>query len=296
MHLLVSVASADEAAEAIAGGADIIDAKEPSAGPLGAVSPSVLREIDDVVAGRRVVTAALGDAEQEAIVQERARTFAAAGAAFVKVGFAAVHDRGRVGALLAAAVRGLNVRGVPRQPDGAAGLRRQPDRPGVIAVAYADDVGPDRDSVLEAAAASGAAGVLLDTARKDGAGLRDLVTVEELAAWVTRARRCGLLVAVAGKLRGEDLVWVRHAGADIAGVRGAACEGGRTGRVAAARVKVLAALLRGAAAAAGEDPAAVGHGDGGHADVHRRRDLGADAAHGDDVALLERVAPPALAE
>ena len=36
MQLLVSVSDGDEAAAALAGGADIIDAKDPVAGPLGA--------------------------------------------------------------------------------------------------------------------------------------------------------------------------------------------------------------------------------------------------------------------
>src|SRR4051812_47948913 len=42
MELLVSVRSAKEVEAALAGGADIIDAKEPSRGSLGAVSPKVL--------------------------------------------------------------------------------------------------------------------------------------------------------------------------------------------------------------------------------------------------------------
>jgi len=41
----VSVRSAGEVAAAVAGGADIVDAKEPTAGSLGPVSGRVLREI-----------------------------------------------------------------------------------------------------------------------------------------------------------------------------------------------------------------------------------------------------------
>jgi uncharacterized protein (UPF0264 family) len=40
---------------------------------------------------------------------------------------------------------------------------------------------------------------------------------------------------------------VRDAGADIAGVRGAACENGRTGRVSADRVRLLQLAVTGAA-------------------------------------------------
>ena len=51
MRLLVSVSSAAEASAALAGGADVIDAKDPLAGALGAVSADVLREIHAIVAG-----------------------------------------------------------------------------------------------------------------------------------------------------------------------------------------------------------------------------------------------------
>ena len=45
MRLLVSVRSAEEVAAALAGGADIIDAKEPARGSLGAVTATVLSAI-----------------------------------------------------------------------------------------------------------------------------------------------------------------------------------------------------------------------------------------------------------
>ena len=85
-------------------------------------------------------------------------------------------------------------------------------------------------------------GSLLDTVDKDGPGLRTLISPQALARWVERAHDAGLLVALAGKLAAEDLAYVRDAGADIAGVRGAACEGGRTGRVSAEKVRRLRTL------------------------------------------------------
>jgi (5-formylfuran-3-yl)methyl phosphate synthase len=60
-----------------------------------------------------------------------------------------------------------------------------------------------------------------------------------LARWVAQAHDAGLLVALAGKLTADDLSFVRDAGADIAGVRGAACDGGRTGRVSSDKVAQL---------------------------------------------------------
>src|SRR5262245_29817612 len=59
--LLVSVRSADEARAALVGGADLIDIKEPSRGPLGPAEPEVIDSIVAAVAGRVPVSAAPGE-------------------------------------------------------------------------------------------------------------------------------------------------------------------------------------------------------------------------------------------
>jgi uncharacterized protein (UPF0264 family) len=263
MQLLVSVATAAEASAALAGGADVIDAKDPHSGALGAVSMDVFRDISVAVAGGRSLSAALGDAADEDLIERDARARVAAGALFVKVGFGGVVGPGRVARLAAAAIRGARVtRGVltsartsgPWRDDATMGLRDEAiPEPGpfgdggVIVVAYADEpsaAGPTPMAFVALAARAGAAGVLLDTANKSGPGLRGLVTPSRLAAWVSEAHEAGLVVSLAGRLTADDLGFVRDAGADIAGVRGAACDGGRTSRVTAERVRGLRARLR----------------------------------------------------
>jgi uncharacterized protein (UPF0264 family) len=225
MRLLVSVRSAEEALAAVDGGADVVDAKDPEMGALGAVRPSVLSGIRAVVPSGSVVTAALGDAWEEAAVERLAREYASRGAELVKVGFAGVDDVSLVERLVAACVRGCD------QADRGAG---------VVAVAYADaSTGAGATGLLEIAARAGARGVLIDTAAKEGPGLRALWSFEELSAWIVGAHERGLLAAVAGKLVGDDLAFVSSAGADVAGVRGAACVGGRGGNVSAALVRAL---------------------------------------------------------
>src|SRR5262249_27258839 len=78
MRLLVSVASAAEALAALGGGADVVDAKDPHAGALGAVSAEVLHGIRAAIAGARPLSAALGDAIDEATIERDANTFVAA--------------------------------------------------------------------------------------------------------------------------------------------------------------------------------------------------------------------------
>jgi uncharacterized protein (UPF0264 family) len=249
MRLLVSVANAEEASAALAGGADVIDAKDPLAGALGAVPADVLREIHATIAGTRLVTAAIGDAADEIAIECMAGTFAAAGAALVKVGFAGITSASRIEKLIRAAVRGVSAgHGTWGPPlGGPIPIRLKPDPTGVVAVAYAD---ADRVASLAAgafvdvAARAGATGVLLDTADKSGPGLRDLMTAAVLGTWVAEAHDARLLVALAGKLSADDLEFVRDTGADIAGVRGAACEGGRTGRVSSERVATCSARVR----------------------------------------------------
>jgi uncharacterized protein (UPF0264 family) len=118
-------------------------------------------------------------------------------------------------------------------------------------VAYADSDTTMSLALLDMASEAGAIGVLLDTANKAGPGLRGLVPDAAVTAWVAAAHDRGLLAAVAGKLTADDLPFVRDAGADIAGVRSAACTGGRNGVVHAERVRLLRRACRSETAPAG---------------------------------------------
>jgi (5-formylfuran-3-yl)methyl phosphate synthase len=227
MQLLVSVSSAGEARSAVAGGADIVDAKDPSTGALGPVSLDAFISIRAAVDPSRLVTAALGDAGDGARLEALARGYVARGAGLVKAGFAGIADPARVAEIIA------RVQTACAEADETAG---------VVAVAYADTVGGasiDAAELVAIAASVGARGVLIDTADKRGPGLMGLWSVDVLASWVAQAHARGLVAAVAGKLAAQDLAAVCDAGADIAGVRGAACEGGRNGVISAERVGAL---------------------------------------------------------
>jgi uncharacterized protein (UPF0264 family) len=228
MRLLVSVTDVEEAAAALAGGADIVDAKDPGAGALGAVPVHVLHEIRMAIGNHRPVTAAIGDASDENAVETLARNFAATGTTLLKVGFLGIDSAARVSALLGGAIRGAGA--------GSDG------RCGVVAVAYADpacDCGIGVPRLLDTASQAGATGVLIDTVDKSGPGLCQLATPLTLARWAAEAHALGLTIALAGRLTADDLPIVRDAGADIAGVRGAACDGGRTDRISAEKVRRL---------------------------------------------------------
>jgi len=225
MQLLVSVANREDAEAALDGGADIIDTKDPGAGPLGPVILDVFAAVASVVGGARPLSAALGEPRDEVEAATLAGAFTAAGAAFVKVGV-------RDGAGTTATKRLLTA-----TRHGAHGQ--------VIAVAYAD-AGSDltRMRIVEAAIHAGVAGVLLDTADKHGPGLCDLLSPDGIDSWTSQVAAAGLIVALAGKLTADDVARLWGRGAAIIGVRGAACEGGRAGRIARDRVRGLKAAAR----------------------------------------------------
>jgi len=228
MRLLVSVRNAVEAAAALAGGADIVDAKEPLNGPLGQVSPAALASIATAVGNAAPVSAALGDICRDDIVSG-AHAAAHVHAAFVKVGFAGM--RGRLDAAA----------------DVLASAAVDASAAGLVLVAYADYEtieAPSPDEVIELADRSRAAAVLIDTCDKGGPRLTTLMTSDSLRTFVARARASGRMVAVAGSLTIEDLERVHDAGADVAGVRGAACDNGRNGVVSEHRVRALRRALR----------------------------------------------------
>ncbi len=234
MRLLVSVRSAAEVAPALAGGADVMDAKEPARGALGAVSPAVLSRIAAEVPDAVPLSVALGDLHTVREVESAiagAGVGHRAGAVYLKIGFAGVRSEIAIAELIAA---------------GVALSRSQPGRPAVVAVAYADSARADAlspDSIAGIAVAAGAAGVLLDTFRKDAGDLFSWISAAVLRRWAAGVRGHGLLAAVAGSLRLESLAAAVAAGPDIVGVRGAACGGGREGVVDAELVRALRAVI-----------------------------------------------------
>lgn len=236
MRLLVSVRTADEVEAALGGGADIIDAKEPAQGSLGPVSPEVLREISARVPASVPFSVALGDFTVPEAVRQAvagARMTRPRAPTYLKLGFAGRRTEAGATTLVAAALDAAAAGAVP---------------PVVVPVAYADHESgrsPAPEAVLRAAIAAGARALLVDTYLKEGKGLLDWIDLDRLRTLSADARSAGLLFAVAGSL---DLAALdRLAGiADVVGVRGAACRGGREGRVDPIMVRRLRERLQNA--------------------------------------------------
>lgn len=233
MRLLISVVSAEEASAALAGGADIIDIKNPAEGALGAPEPAVLRAVRRVVPSHVPLSVALGDApHMPGTLALAAAGAATCGADYVKVGLLGSRCARDALELLTAVRR-------------AAEALRPSVR--VVAVAYADSAragGLPPAELPAVAAAAGVEGVLLDTFVKDGASTFDALELPAIAAFIDAAHAAALRAGLAGSLRHEHIARAAELGADVFGVRGSACDGGRDGRVSGSRVRRLSDAMR----------------------------------------------------
>lgn len=229
MQLLVSVRSGVEARTAAAAGADVVDAKDPSQGALGAVPAAVLLQVCAEVPAPIGLSAAAGDGTPGDLL-------------------AALHSvpiLPRPHVWLKFAVRGAFTPAVPAGLAAAAGyLEGRPDRPRLVLARYADESLVDIGAWIEAAARVGVDGILLDTRRKDGGSLLEHAPLEVLHRIRRAASAEGLWLGLAGRLSLKDVGTVSGVGPDVIGVRGAACTGGRDGAVSEERVQVLVREVR----------------------------------------------------
>jgi (5-formylfuran-3-yl)methyl phosphate synthase len=234
MRLMISVISALEAREAMLGGAEILDVKNPSEGSLGAQSPRVIREIKKLSSNGTAISAAIGDMPNLPGTAALAALGAAeCGADYVKVGLYG-----------------------PRSEEEALILLREVQLAVVdystiiIAAAYADfrragTLNPD--CLPRIAASAGIGGCLLDTAIKDTHNLFDFINPQTLCRLAEQAHDAGLLFGLAGALREQDLQTVLDLGADVVGLRTAACRDyRRSGPLEAVRVQRLHQLSKNA--------------------------------------------------
>jgi uncharacterized protein (UPF0264 family) len=218
-RLLVSVKDAAEAELATAAGASLIDAKDPTAGALGGLPRGAVEEILRVVAGRRPVSAVVGEHDGPAAAIEAARALAGTGTSFIKIGFGP-------GLRSEAAVASLKPEGLPP----------------LVAVFFADEDPPLH--LLPALARAGFHGAMLDTRGKRDGGLTAHLPRERLAAFIASCRAHGLFCGLAGSLAIADIDDLSRLKADYLGFRGGLCrDGNRLNGLDAQAVRTAASRL-----------------------------------------------------
>lgn len=230
-RLLVSIRSADEVEPALAGGADLIDVKEPQRGSLGRADDATLAQIVQAVAGRRPISAVLGELHQAV-----GRSFppGVAQLAYVKCGLSGSRGNDLAWRMEMSAV--------------VEGLGRVGGECRFVAVAYADwerAGAPTPEAVAEHVCRGSFGALLLDTWHKDGTTLLDYLDVDRIGRLVRQCRAAGVPIALAGSLGKSQIQTLLPTAPDWFAVRGAVCQGARrTAVVDAGRVRELVELLR----------------------------------------------------
>jgi hypothetical protein len=227
--LLVSVRSVAEAEVALAGGADLIDVKEPSRGSLGRADDETIAAVVQAVGGRKPVSAAMG--ELHGRVWDRFPRHP--GLAFAKWGLAGCGDQPDH------AWTRLAIEAMTELEHWSAGCK-------TVFAAYADFAranSPPPEVICQLARQWRLAAFLVDTFQKDGSTLVDWLPLPRIALLCRLCRAGGIAIALAGSLGAEQIAALLPLEPDWIAVRGAACRQGRQGEIDAGRVGQLVELL-----------------------------------------------------
>ncbi len=213
VKLLVSVRSAAEAKAAVAGGAAIIDVKEPRLGSLGRADFSVWQDVRSSVPSHVTLSVALGELTDwlrapPIVVPPSAWS----GISFQKLG-------------LAGASPDWSQRWRELRHYLGAALHTSPHWVAVVYTDWQAAGAPAPDAVISAcASANECRGVLIDTWDKSRPGAINC----SFRRWINQAREAGRFVALAGGLDESTISELSDLEPDIVAVRGAACLGRRS--------------------------------------------------------------------
>jgi uncharacterized protein (UPF0264 family) len=200
---LASVQSIEEAKSLSHVLPDILDMKNPHEGALGALPLPTVREIVLWAKGRCTTSATIGDLPmQVSALVPAMEAMAETDVDYIKVGLFVDTALSDCIAELGPYISAL-------------------DMP-VIAVLFADQ--PIDLALLPNIQQAGFAGIMVDTAKKNGQGLREHWSEDQISQFVTWVKQSGLLCGLAGSLALEDIPQLEALGADYLGFRSALCE------------------------------------------------------------------------
>jgi len=219
--MLASVTNPTEAEAVWAGGADIIDLKDPTKGVLGALDAKDAAAIVRSVGKRRPVSAAAGSLlGAPGTLIDAVAAMAAAGVDYVKVGFSP--DAAGADCVRALAPHARTTK--------------------LVGVLFAD-CGPDLD-LLRLMASHGFTGAMLDTAKKGAGRLLDHMDIAALDRFIGRCREHSLMAGLAGSLEAPDVPRLLPLEPDYLGFRGSLCHGRlREAEIDPASVRMIRDLI-----------------------------------------------------
>ena len=227
--MLASVASPAEAEAVWAGGADIIDLKDPANGALGALDATVAAAIVRLVGKRKPVSAAAGSSlDAPGALLDSVAAMAATGADYVKIGLSP--DAAGADCVRAVAPQAKTTK--------------------LVGVLFADCT-PDL-GLLRLMANNGFTGAMLDTAKKGAGRLLNHMDIAALDGFIGHCRENRLMAGLAGSLEAPDVPRLLPLEPDYLGFRGSLCHGRlREGEIDPASVRMIRDLIPREADAAG---------------------------------------------
>ena len=218
IRLLVSPKSIEEAKIVVQQkGVDYIDCKNPLEGSLGANFPWIIKEMKSLIHpnSSQLLSATIGDFPNlPGSASLAALGAAVSGADIIKIGLKESTTEDDCVYLMKGVVKAV---------------KNYNENIKVVVAGYADRIrmktSPDFLLLPNIAAKSGADIVMLDTFIKDGKGLFDFLSVEQLKFFKNKAKKLNLEVALAGYLMKDSLPMIKEIMPDIIGVRSIVCEG-----------------------------------------------------------------------
>ncbi len=201
-QILISVTSIAEAQIALDCGADIIDLKDPSAGALGALPLSLIKEITSHINGQKLVSATIGDLPMVAeMIVKQVTLLAETKVDYIKIGFFEAANFNECLATLKLVTQN--------------GIK-------LIAVLFAEYDYPE--SLLDAIKKAGFIGIMLDTAKKNGQTFFDYYSEKQGKEFANKILALDLTFGLAGSLKLENLVMVKQLNPSYIGFRGGVCD------------------------------------------------------------------------
>ena len=218
IRLLVSPKSIEEAKIVVQQkGVDYIDCKNPLEGSLGANFPWIIKEMKSLIHpnSSQLLSATIGDFPNlPGSASLAALGAAVSGADVIKIGLKESTTEDDCVYLMKGVVKAV---------------KNYNENIKVVVAGYADRIrmktSPDFLLLPNIAAKSGADIVMLDTFIKDGKGLFDFLSIEQLKFFKNKAKELNLDVALAGYLMKDSLPMIKEIMPDIIGVRSIVCEG-----------------------------------------------------------------------
>jgi len=209
IELLISPRNVEEAKIILnAGGVKYIDCKNPSEGSLGANFPWMIKAMKKLIPihSYQLLSATIGDFPYlPGSASLAALGAAVAGADVIKVGLKGPKNELEGIKLMKKVVKAV-------KDFNEKNRSRMKSSPNFLAIPTI-------------AAESGSDFAMLDTYIKDERGLFDFLNVEQLIEFKEKAKDSNLKVALAGKIKLNDLLKIKQISPDLIGVRSLVCEG-----------------------------------------------------------------------